>query len=316
VLRLSQHSTRLASVGPRFIGHASSPSGLCFLVSTRSLRPARCFVGWVVGIGHGRVHAQQLGFEKVNWQHRFSHGGTLRRRRAGRGSRPLSTKESLHLVFKVNRERLKYGGLRHGVTYTLVQQIVRRWAKYFFVKVEQVSVQGDHIHLLIRAPGRAKYLNFFRVVSGQIAQRLEQEGLLAVPPTGSKERDSDGSKVEDSLPAGSKTKASSRTIASSSRKAAGTIEAAKSTKSRSPETRGASVTDTPTAPRAGDKLGKLTGTGLWKHRPFSRVVRGYKAYTIIRDYIQLNEQEALDNIPYRKSRLRGLSAGEWELLWA
>jgi hypothetical protein len=70
------------------------------------------------------------------------------------------------------------------------------------------------------------------------------------------------------------------------------------------------VTDTPGSPR---KLRK--GTGLWKYRPFSRVVRGWRAYKIVRDYIQLNEQEARGKIPFRKSRLRGLSSGEWRILW-
>jgi putative transposase len=44
-------------------------------------------------------------------------------------------------------------------------------------------------------------------------------------------------------------------------------------------------------------------------------VRGFKAYKIVRDYIQLNEQEALKKMPYRKERLRGLSMRDWEVLW-
>lgn len=67
------------------------------------------------------------------------------------------------------------------------------------------------------------------------------------------------------------------------------------------------VTDTPADEQ---------GTGLWKHRPFTRVVKGWKAYRIVRNYIQLNEKEALGVIPYRKTRLRGLSMKDWQLLWA
>lgn len=59
-----------------------------------------------------------------------------------------------------------------------------------------------------------------------------------------------------------------------------------------------------------------TGTGLWKHRPFSRVVRGWRAYRIVRDYIQLNELEARGAIPYRESRLKGMSSADWEILWS
>jgi hypothetical protein len=74
------------------------------------------------------------------------------------------------------------------------------------------------------------------------------------------------------------------------------------------ESKGWLVTDTPTRPQK--------GTRLWIYRPFSRVVRGWKAYQTVRDYIQLNEKEATGEIRYKKNRLRGLSAGEWEILWA
>ena len=144
-------------------------------------------------------------------------------------------------------------GCRTGKSHALILKIMRRYAKRFWVKVEQVSIQGDHCHLLIRAPRRAKYHDFFRVLAGQIAQQFEREGMLRPHPH---------------------TK----------------------------------VTDTPPP-------GWQRGTGLWRYRPFSRVVRGYRAYRIVRDYIQLNECEALGRIPYRKLRLRGLSSSEWEILW-
>ncbi len=72
-----------------------------------------------------------------------------------------------------------------------------------------------------------------------------------------------------------------------------------------------SVTGTP---RNSSKASSLI-TKLWKYRPFTRVVRGWKAYQVVRNYVQLNEQEALGNILYRKQRLRGLSMSEWEVLW-
>ena len=59
-----------------------------------------------------------------------------------------------------------------------------------------------------------------------------------------------------------------------------------------------------------------SSTGLWVYRPYTRVVKGYKAYKIIRDYVQLNEQEARKIIRYNKHRLKGLSLGDWQLLWA
>src|SRR3989344_5359383 len=94
----------------------------------------------------------------------------------------------------------------------------------------------EPLHCLIRASHRHLFQNFFRVVAGQIAQRIEM------------------------------------------------------------------VTDTPNSKK------------LWKYRPFSRVLRGYNALKIVRDYIQLNELEALGVIKYNKKRLCGLSTSEWEIL--
>jgi REP element-mobilizing transposase RayT len=189
---------------------------------------------------------KQTSFFKSQGIHQFCHGGILRNKRKGRGRRPLSTKESLHCVFKINSSKLKLRGLRAHQSFQLIHQILWQYAGHFYIKVEQVSVQNNHIHLLIRTSRRSQFHYFFRVFAGQIAQRFESKGWL--------------------------------------------------------------VTDTLTKPQK--------GTRLWSYRPFSRVVRGWKAYQTVRDYIQLNEKEATGEIRYKKSRLKGLSAGEWEILWA
>jgi putative transposase len=189
---------------------------------------------------------KQLQFQKTHWKHQFSHGGTLRNQRAGRRFRPLSGKEPVHLVLKANKQCLK-SGLRTYKRFFLIQSLVQKYSYKFFVKVEQISVQGDHIHLLIRASRRSNYQSFFRVLSGQIAQQFQKQSLMMAQ---------------------------------------------------------AEVTDTPKSPAK-----------LWKHRPFSRVVRGWRAYRILRDYIQLNEKEALGEICYQKRRLRDLSTQEWQGLW-
>jgi putative transposase len=70
------------------------------------------------------------------------------------------------------------------------------------------------------------------------------------------------------------------------------------------------VTDTP------KDLVSKNGTKLWLYRPFSRVVRGWKAFKTVRDYIQLNEKEVNGKIKYSSKRLAGLSSGDWKILWA
>ena len=166
-----------------------------------------------MGIGHRRF--KQGSFFNSSGVFKLSHGGELRKKKKGRGFRPLSTKEPLHLVLKVAQYRMRSKSLRAPQNFKLVLEIISKYARYFAVKIEQISVQNDHIHLLIRTSRRKHFQHFFRVVAGQIAQRFEQTGLLA-------------------------------------------------------EVR---VTDTPK---------------LWKYRPFSRVVKGWKSYKVVRDYIQLN----------------------------
>lgn len=155
--------------------------------------------------------------------------------------RPLSTKEPLHLVFKINKSVLKKG-LRHPKNFALINHLFKKYGNHFFIRIEQLSIQNDHIHCLIRAPKRRLYLNFFRVIAGQIAQRLQ---LVTY------------------------------------------------TQDNSANT-----------------------TRLWKHRPFSRVVRGLNAYEVVRNYIQLNEKEASGIIRYNKNRLKGLSSDDWQALWS
>ena len=180
--------------------------------------------------------SKQAGFWKSPWIHRYAHGGDLRRRRNGRNARPLSTKDSIHLVFKADRNHLRYRSLRELRAYVLITATVKQYAKRFHVSIHSMSIQGDHIHLLVRAPRRSMFQAFFRVVAGQIAQRMANADL---------------------------TKARAQSPA-------------------------ATVTDTPTA----IATPTLRVTRLWLHRPFTRVVRGGRAFKTVINYIQLNEQEA------------------------
>ena len=205
-----------------------------------------------MGMGHNK-NQKQFSFLKTNWKHQFNHGGVLGNLRKGRGQRPLSCSEPLHLVFKINKDRLKTRTLRSSRNFKLANHIIQKYAQKFFIKIEQVSIQPDHIHCLLRTSRRSHFHYFFRVVAGQIAQQFENLELLSPP-----------------------IKAEIKS----------------------------SVTDAPNA-----------GLRLWKYRPFSRVVRGYKAYLVVRDYIELNEKEVTGVIRYSKNRLKGLSMADWELLW-
>ena len=134
-----------------------------------------------MGIGHQK--SKQSSFFHSNWKHQLSHGSSLRKKQLGRGQRPLSTKEPIHVVFKTERLRLRHKSLRAPQSFKQVLKIIEKYAKHFVVKIEQLSVQHDHVHLLIRTSRRRQFHHFFRVVAGQIAQSFEKEGLLVTHTT-------------------------------------------------------------------------------------------------------------------------------------
>lgn len=194
-------------------------------------------------------HSQQLNFTKTHWQFRYNHGGILRKKRRGRKARPLSTKAPIHLVLKTEIKSLRRG-LRSPLGFYLINHIIKKYARRFFVKVEQVSINHDHVHLLVRFSKRSFGQHFLRVVAGQIAQQFQKNGFLAAK----------------------------------------------------------NVTDTQNT--------RAKTTKLWKYRPFTRVIQGWKPYLIVRNYIQLNIKEASGAIKFKPLRLKGLSSAEWEILWA
>lgn len=192
-------------------------------------------------MGHTQLH-----FTKTHWQFRYNHGGVLRNKRRGRKARPLSTKAPIHLVLKTDIKSLRRG-LRSPLGFYLINYIIKKYARRFFVKVEQISINHDHLHLLVRFSKRSLGQHFLRVVTGQIAQEFKKNEFLVVK----------------------------------------------------------TVTDTPAKPAK-----------LWKYRPFTRVIQGWKPYLMVRNYIQLNIKEASGKIKYKAQRLKGLSSAEWEVLWA
>lgn len=208
--------------------------------------------------------AKQFNLIQNNWRFHHSHGGILRRKRMGRGARPLSTKDPIHLVLKLNRQVLRRG-LRSPLGFKICNEVIQKYSKKFYVKIEQTAINQDHIHLLVRLSKRSLGIDFFRVVTGQIAQQFWKNGFVTI-------QDLNNRKM---------------------------------------------VTDTQSSLQSQRLLSRIS-TGkikIWLHRPFTRVIKGWRAYQIVRNYIQLNLKEANREIPYKKLRLKGLSSYEWQLLW-
>lgn len=94
----------------------------------------------------------------------------------------MARKWPLHVVFKADARMVK-SGLRTYRRYFIILRCLQKFAAHFHVKVEQFSIQYDHIHLLLRFSRRSDALNFFRVLAGQIAQNFLCRNLMTVTDT-------------------------------------------------------------------------------------------------------------------------------------
>ena len=101
------------------------------------------------------------------------HGGEHRKKRCGRSTRPLSTKRAHHIVFKIHKENLVNRSFRHPKNFKMVQRLLKRYSEMFLIKIEQISYQHDHIHILARSGRRSYFHHFFRVFAGQVAQTMK-----------------------------------------------------------------------------------------------------------------------------------------------
>ena len=96
------------------------------------------------------------------------HGGSLavgKRRKI----RPLNIKQSHHITMKSYHAVGPRSLFRHK---KMILNVIRKFSFRFGVKVYEYAIQGNHIHLLVKAQTREGLQNFFRVVAGHTAQNI------------------------------------------------------------------------------------------------------------------------------------------------
>ena len=99
------------------------------------------------------------------------HGGSLAVGRR-RSRRPLNLKQSHHITLKSHHAIGSRSLFRHK---KLILSLIKKHSFKFKIKVYEYSVQGNHLHLLVKAQSREGLQNFFRVLAGHTAQRILEE---------------------------------------------------------------------------------------------------------------------------------------------
>ena len=193
-------------------------------------------------------------------RHQREHGGSLAVGKR-RSARPLNLKLSHHLTLKSSHALGARSLFRHK---KMILGLIRKNSLKFHVKVYEYALQGNHLHLLVKAQSREGLQNFFRVIAGHVAQRILEACPLPGPERGG-------------APAGNKISRSSRAIVA----AAGTQPGAA------------------TLPAQNHEHGcKKNRRRFWSFLLYSRAVSWGREFQIVKTYIQKNTLELLRLVAY------------------
>jgi len=101
---------------------------------------------------------------------RTAHGGDLALNKR-KLDRPLSSKKPIHIVLRSSQAKGVWSFL--GVkNQTAIDRIIARQARKFGVTVQDFANVGNHLHLKIKAPTRARFQAFLRSVTCLIARKI------------------------------------------------------------------------------------------------------------------------------------------------
>lgn len=113
----------------------------------------------------------QLKFAKPTLASKSEFGGALLKKRRFRVARPVSTKETMHLVLKSSIAR---GSLSFRMPFhrSKIAAIIRRSCTKFGVTLVRASNNSNHLHLHLKFGSRELYKRFVRSITGQIAMAV------------------------------------------------------------------------------------------------------------------------------------------------
>lgn len=112
--------------------------------------------------------SSQMKFQSAQIRSELRFGGSLMKTAKGRGARPVSSKDPMHLVLRSTKAKGRFG-FAYKTNLKRVNDVVRRHCLKYGVKLIEYSNKFNHLHLLVKFPSRAIYLRFIRSLTGALA---------------------------------------------------------------------------------------------------------------------------------------------------
>ena len=102
----------------------------------------------------------------------LAYGGELLKKRAARRSgRPLTTKNTIHLVLRSSRATGKWS-FKHSHHEKMITEIISTFARIHRIQLISLANVGNHLHLQIQLSQIHTYRKFIRAVTASIAMKI------------------------------------------------------------------------------------------------------------------------------------------------
>lgn len=101
-------------------------------------------------------------------------GGSLLKGNNPKQSRPLDSKQPIHVVF-----RAKKGGMRTPKAFAQVSRILETSARKHGVKIYNLANVGNHLHLVVKLGHVRAWSGFVREVCGRIGLLMKKLGVTS-----------------------------------------------------------------------------------------------------------------------------------------
>jgi len=122
------------------------------------------------------MRKSQLEFRKQNWPKQY--GGSLRNKAKNRGARPLSSKDSIHLVMRSSQAQGNWS-FRYQKNAEKISNFIQAFSNKKGIQILSVANVGNHLHFHVRIHNRTLYKAWIRGLTSGIAMIvLRREGFL------------------------------------------------------------------------------------------------------------------------------------------